>query len=165
MARFAVPQGRRLRLTSGEGRADGSLRVVYAASIRSCRSCQLREQGQWNGSETHKPRQVSVLLHPLIAGKEPLLWQDWSRRVHRRACIHLLRHQRVEAQLHSAESTTSAPPSAVPVPLSRAERAHTHLSWVQRFTRNARPQTDERITIKLFGVPQPFAAWIGLAGE
>lgn len=35
--------------------ADGSLRVVYGASIRSCRSCQLREQCQWNGSATAKP--------------------------------------------------------------------------------------------------------------
>jgi hypothetical protein len=35
--------------------ADGSLRVVYAASIRSCRPCLLREQCQWNGSATAKP--------------------------------------------------------------------------------------------------------------
>ena len=40
--------------------ADGSLRVVYAASIRSCRPCPLRQQCQWNGSATTKPRQVSV---------------------------------------------------------------------------------------------------------
>ncbi len=32
--------------------ADGSLRVVYAASIRSCRPCPLREQCQWNGGAT-----------------------------------------------------------------------------------------------------------------
>ena len=35
--------------------ADGSLRVVYAASIRSCRPCPLREQCQWQGSATAKP--------------------------------------------------------------------------------------------------------------
>jgi hypothetical protein len=35
--------------------ADGSLRVVYGASIRSCRPCPLREQCQWNGSATAKP--------------------------------------------------------------------------------------------------------------
>src|SRR5712692_10237486 len=44
--------------------ADGSMRVVYGASIRSCRPCPVREQCQWNGSATAKPRQVSVLLHP-----------------------------------------------------------------------------------------------------
>jgi hypothetical protein len=53
--------------------ADGSLRVVYAASIRSCRPCPLREQCQWNGSAPAKPRQVSVLLHPLVVGSAPLL--------------------------------------------------------------------------------------------
>jgi hypothetical protein len=52
--------------------ADGSLRVVYAASIRSCRPCPLRDQCQWNGSATTKPRQVSVLLHPLVVGSAPL---------------------------------------------------------------------------------------------
>ena len=52
--------------------ADGSLRVVYGASIRSCRPCPLREQCQWNGSATAKPRQVSILLHPLQAGSAPL---------------------------------------------------------------------------------------------
>jgi hypothetical protein len=52
--------------------ADGSLRVVYGASIRSCRPCPLREQCQWNGSATAKPRQVSVLLHPLRVGPAPL---------------------------------------------------------------------------------------------
>ncbi len=67
--------------------ADGSLRVVYGASIHSCRSCRLREQCQWNGAATAKPRQVSVLLHPLRVGPAPLLWRDWSRRVHRRACL------------------------------------------------------------------------------
>src|SRR5207237_2828436 len=48
--------------------ADGSLRIVYGASIRSCRPCSLREQCQWNGTATAKPRQVSVLLHPLTVG-------------------------------------------------------------------------------------------------
>ena len=52
--------------------ADGSLRVVYGASIRSCRPCPLREQCQWQGSATAKPRQVSVLLHPLVVGSAPL---------------------------------------------------------------------------------------------
>ena len=52
--------------------ADGSLRVVYGASIRSCRPCPLREQCQWNGTATAKPRQVSVLLHPLLVGSAPL---------------------------------------------------------------------------------------------
>ncbi len=78
--------------------ADGSLRVVYAASIRSYRPCPLREQCQWQGSATAKPRQVSVLLYPLVVGSESILWRDWSRRFHRRACIQLLRHQYIQGR-------------------------------------------------------------------
>ena len=35
--------------------ADGSLRVVYCASIGSCRPCSLRGQCQWQGKATTKP--------------------------------------------------------------------------------------------------------------
>jgi hypothetical protein len=140
--------------------ADGSLRVVYAASIRSCRPCPLRDQCQWNGSTTAKPRQVSVLLHPLVVGSAPLLWRDWSRREHRRACMQLVRHQRIEVSL---------PPPAAPSPrtadviLSRAQRAHSRLSWAERLARNARVPTASQVTIRLFGVPEGFATSLGLA--
>jgi hypothetical protein len=137
--------------------ANGSLRVVYGASIRSCRPCPLREQCQWNGGATAKPRQVSVLLHPLRIGSEPLFWQDWSRREHRRACIQLLRHQQVMVQVE-AKPTTLAIRST---PLSRAERAHARLSWEKRLARNAHPPGKGQVTIKLCGVPDQFAGFLG----
>ncbi len=140
--------------------ADGSLRVVYGASIRSCRSCQLREQCQWNGSATAKPRQVSVLLHPLPVGAAPLLWRDWSRRVHRRACMQLVRHQRIEVSL--SPPAAASPPIAAAI-LSRAQRARYRLGWHERLARNARGSTAEPVTIRLFGVPATFAASLGLA--
>src|SRR5258708_30298854 len=67
------PAGQLLVAHERRRETDGSLRVVYAASIRSCRPCSLREQCQWNGAATAKPRQVSVLLHPLNVGSAPLL--------------------------------------------------------------------------------------------
>jgi hypothetical protein len=140
--------------------ADGGLRVVYAASIRSCRPCPLREQCQWQGSATAKPRQVSVLLHPLAVGSEPILWRDWSRRFHRRACIQLVRHQYIKVEV---EPPTSASLAVKPVPLSRAQRAHYRLSWVERLARNARPLTAGQVTIRLFGIPEGFAISLGLA--
>ena len=66
------PANQELRVQEQRREIDGSLRVVYGASIRRCRPCPLREQCQWNGSETHKPRQVSLLLHPLGASPAPL---------------------------------------------------------------------------------------------
>ena len=153
------PAGQSLLAHEQRREADGSLRVVYAASIRSCRPCPLREQCQWQGSATKKPRQVSVLLHPLVVGSEPILWRDWSRRHHRRACIQLVRHQCVKLEI---EPPTTARLTVTPAPLSRAQRAHSRLSWAERLARNARPLMAGRVTIKLFGVPQAFATWLGL---
>jgi hypothetical protein len=140
--------------------ADGSLRVVYAASIRSCRPCPLRAQCQWQGSTTAKPRQVSVLLHPLAVGSAPLLWRDWSRREHRRACMQLVRHQHIEV---SMPPSAAASPRKADVILSRAQRVHSRLSWAERLARNARSLTAGRVTIRLFGIPESFAASLGLA--
>jgi hypothetical protein len=140
--------------------ADGSLRVVYAASIRSCRPCPLRDQCQWNGSTTAKPRQVSVLLHPLVVGSAPLLWRDWSRRAHRRACMQLVRHQRIEVSL---PPPAAASPRTADGILSRAQRAHSRLSWAERLARNARVPTASQVTIRLFGVPESLATSLGLA--
>ncbi len=153
------PAGSTLHPQERRREADGSLRVVYAASIRQCRPCPLREQCQWNGSATAKPRQVSILLHPLVVGNAPLLWQDWSRRVHRCACIQLLRHQRVEVQVQPGDATLTV----TPTPLSRAERAHSRLTWTARLACNARPLMAGRVTIQLFGVPKRFATSLGLA--
>jgi len=137
---------------------DGSLRVVYSASIRDCRPCPLREQCQWNGSATAKPRQVSVLLHPLVVGPAPLLWRDWHRRHQRQACLHLHRH-RLDIQMGPDLPPT---PTVSPPILSRAQRAHYRLSWEERLARNARPNTVGQRTLKLFGIPESFAAWLGL---
>jgi hypothetical protein len=133
--------------------------VVYGASIRSCRPCPLREQCQWNGSATAKPRQVSVLLLPLIVGGEPLLWHDWSRKVHRSACMQLLRSQRVDVQVKQGVSVS---PELAPAPLSRAQRAHARLSWQERLARNGRAPGSCQVSIKLYGIPHAFASWLGL---
>jgi hypothetical protein len=153
------PAGQELRAQERRREADGSLRVVYAASIRSCRPCPLREQCQWQGNATAKPRQVSVLLHPLVVGNEPLLWRDWSPREHRRACLQLVRHQRIEVSL---PPPATASPRTADVILSRAQRAHSRLSWAVRLARNVRSLASGQVTIKLFGIPEDFAESIGL---
>lgn len=141
--------------------ADGSLRVVYGASIRSCRPCELREQCQWNGHTTSKPRQVSVLLHPLTIGAASLLWCDWSRRRHRRVCQQLLRSQRVEVQQEAPSLSASS--ALTPALFSRAQRAHYRLDFAERILRNTRASTASQVTVHLFGVPERFATSLGLA--
>ena len=109
---------------------------------------------------TAKPRHVSVLLHPLAVGSAPLLWQDWSRRQHRRTCQKLLRQQRVEVSLPPPAAVQPHPANVI---LSRAQRAHSRLPWAERLVRNERSQTAGQVTIKLFGVPTAFAISLGLA--
>lgn len=140
---LCCPAGQMLSAHERRREADESLRVVYAASIRSCRPCPLREQCQWLGKATAKPRQVSVLLHPLKVGLAPLLWRDWSRRRHRRACMHLLRQQQVIVQ--TERETSACPP---PLFLSRAQRAHYRLDWPERLARNVRISTAHQVSIK-----------------
>ena len=151
------------QLTPHEQRreADGSLRVVYGASIHSCRLCPLREQCQWHGNATVKPRQVSVLLHPLAVGPAPLRLWDWSRKVHRRACIQLVRHQHIEVKQEQGSPRQS---SSEPAILSRAQRARFRLSWAERLRRNASVPANGPVGLKLFGVPDQFADFLGLRG-
>jgi hypothetical protein len=151
-----------LSATEQRREADGSLRLIYAAKISQCRPCPLREQCQWHGRATRKPRRVSLLLHPLRVGSVPLLWKDWSRRQHRRACMGLLRHQRVEVTF---PQTTLAEPQDPEVILSRAQRAHYRLSWHERLARNAYVPTVGQITITLFGLPTSFATFLGLSTQ
>ncbi len=133
--------------------------MVYGASIRSCRPCPLREQCQWNGNATAKPRQESRLLHPLQVGSAPLLWRYSRRREHRRACLQLVQHQRIEVSLPPPAAASSRTAEVI---LSRAQRAHSRLSWAERLERNARVPTASQVTIRLFGVPRDFATLLGL---
>jgi hypothetical protein len=74
--------------------------------------------------------------------------------------MQLVRHQRLEMSL---SPPTAASPSVADVILSRAQRAHSRLSWAERLARNARVSTAGQVTIRLFGVPAAFAASLGLA--
>jgi len=152
--------GKTLRPTEQRREADGTLRVLYAARITDCRGCRLRELCQWHGSHTKKPRRVSVLMHPLQVGSAPVFWRDWSRREHRRACMQLLRHQRVEIQIGPPSQDRPDPQPSV---LSRAQRAHFRLSWQERLARNARAPTEGLLGIALYGVPDAFAAFLGVS--
>jgi hypothetical protein len=153
------PAGKSLWCGERRPEADGSLRLVYEARIADCRACSLREQCQWHGKEAKHPRRVSLLLHPLKFGSAPLLWRDWPRREHRRACMQLLRHQRVEVHLPLAKPGLAPP---LPAVLSRAQRAHYRLPDDERLARNTRGASQPPPTFTLFGVPDHFATFLGL---
>ena len=158
------PQERRLE-------RDGTLRVVYAARIGDCRPCPLRQQCQWHGTSTKKPRRVSAVLHPIFTATilheatkaqravHPILWGDWQRRFHRRELVKLLRCQQVTIRQADTSPPAQPPP---PRPLSRTQRAHWRLSWTERLARNAALAAAPSVSITPFGIPDAFAAALGL---
>jgi hypothetical protein len=154
------PAGAQLSPTELRREADRSLRVVYKARLRDCRPCRLRKHCQCHGQADKHPRRVGLLLHPLAVASASLLWRDRSRRRQRRACLELVRGQRVEVQVE-AGCAPSPPPEAPQ--LSRPARAHWRLSWEERLARNARASAAGPVTIHLFGVPDAFAHVLGLA--
>jgi len=150
---------------------DGSVRVLYAARIGSCRPCPIRSRCQEHGTATKHPRRVSAVLWPrnapsparpesvALPGSLPLLWDDWSRRQSRRAWMRLLRGQRVDVQSPSGPSQ-QAPND--PHIWTRAERAHWRLSWAEWLSRNARSPAAPPVTITVFGIPPSLAHFLGL---
>jgi hypothetical protein len=103
----------------------------------------------------HLP-QGTLHLHWLLI---QCVFRDWQRRSHRRELVKLLRHQHIDIRL----AEPSPPVQSYPVrPLSRAERAHYRLSWKDRLASNARPKAAAVVSITLFGIPNAFAATLGL---
>jgi hypothetical protein len=70
-----------------------------------------------------------------------------------------VRHHRIEVSL---PPPAAAPPHQAEVILSRAQRAHSRLWWEERLARTTRAPTADQVTIKLFGIPESFAASLGL---
>ena len=154
-----VGEGKKLLLQERRQERDGSLRMVYEARIADCRACEKRLQCQWHGHQAQHPRRVSVPLHSRKAGSAPLLWRDWPRRDQRRACIQVVRHQQLYVEEVVVPQFLSPAPPAV---LTLSQRAHYRLSWQERLARNARADTADQLTFKLFGIPERFASWLGL---
>jgi hypothetical protein len=103
---------------------------------------------------------MSEPLHPLRVGPAPLRWRDWTRREHRHTRIQFVRHQRLDVRLLPP---ATSPPTTDAI-LSRAQRAHSRLSWAKRLARNARTETSGQVAITLFGIPADFATSLGFAG-
>ena len=73
--------------------------------------------------------------------------------------MQLVRDQHIEVRQAQEPPRQSNPEPTI---FSRAQRAHFRLSWVERLTRNARAPAQGQVSIKLFGVPDPFADFLGL---
>jgi hypothetical protein len=158
---LACPAGKTLRPTEQRHETDGSLRVLVPR--QDPRLSRLPKAWavsmEWGSHLEAASDQYPAASSPGWS-RAAAATRDWSRREHRQACMQLVRHQRIEV---SPPPATVAWPRKAEEVLSRAQRAHTRLSWQERLARNALAPTAGPITIKLFGIPESFAASLGLA--
>lgn len=156
---------------------DGSDRLLDAARIGDCRSCELRTPCQESAS-TVKPRRVSAVFWPQVSHSPmafvprpkpspplplpllPVLWHDWPRCHIRRNWLRVIRSDTLVMSM-------GAPPipslESRELVLTRAERAHWRMTWHQRVARNARSSTASSVTCLLHGLPASFAYDFGFA--
>ncbi len=80
-----------------------------------------------------------------------------GRREYRRACLRLVRDQRVEVKLLLLSPSVKTHLTTASVALSREQRTHSRLSWETRLSCNACRDTVGQGIIKLFGSPNDFA--------
>ena len=139
---------------------DGSLRVVYAGSHRSCRpwpdaTSSVNGRG---APPRSRVRSVCCCIHWSL-GLNPFSGVTGTvGTTDGRASSW--------CAINASRSRSNRPPRLASRsrlrPFPGQSAAHSRLSWAQRLARNARPLTAGRVTIKLFGVPQAFASWLGL---
>lgn len=150
---------------------NGSVRVVYGARLCHCRPCPLRAQCQ-EATITRKPRQVSAVLWPISSNQVftptplsasqsppaclPVLWDDWPRCHIRRHWLGVIRSQTVVVAMEAAPTEQPMAVTSDQV-MTRAQRAHWRLSWLERFARNAHPETSQPLTVTIHGLPAAFA--------
>ena len=158
---LVCPASKTLRPTEQRHEADGSLRVLVPRQdprlpwLSKAFAVSVAWASHHEAASDQRPAPSAPRWSRATAAS-----RDWSRREHRRACMQLVRHQRIEVSL---PPPAAASPRTADVILSRAQRAHARLSWAERFARNARPSTAGQVTMKLFGIPERFAASLGLA--
>lgn len=158
---------------------EGSYRLLYAARIGDCRSCDLRAKCQ-ESSSTVKPRRVSAVFWPQISPlpvpsapvpepprtlpspTRPVFWRDWPRCRIRRNWLKVIRSETVEISPGTSLSSQLVSFTCEHV-MTRVERAHWRLTWRQRLARNARPSTAKPVTLTIHGLPAAFALRYGFA--
>ncbi len=109
--------------------ADQKLSPMSSAEkpMEACASCMepasavavpVRCANNVNGRAAPPPSRArsACCCIPLGVGTAPLLWRDWSRRQHRRACMQFLHGQRVDVHLETdpPHQKAASPPDAFP---------------------------------------------------
>jgi len=124
---LVCPASKTLRPTEQRHEADGSLRVLVPRQdprlpwLSKAFAVSVAWASHHEAASDQRPAPSAPGWSRATAAS-----RDWSRREHRRACMQLVRHQRIEVSL---PPPAAASPRTADVILSRAQRAHARLSW------------------------------------
>ena len=100
------------------------------------------------------PRRVS---HPTSQHPLPVLWLDFHTTRLRRDPVYQLRQHQIKLESTNAHLAMTA--SKLPF-LTRAQRAHRRLTWVERWDRNAATHVVNHWQASLFGIPSNVLDWL-----
>jgi hypothetical protein len=177
------PAGKVLRPYERRAQSNGELRVVYAAKVHDCRSCDQAEaclgthEVVKRGRRVSGTRQITGWQEPPQASEPPiaegrgrapdseevrvLQWGDGGGRRVRRDLITTLRRQQVTITRQERQPTCGVV-KASPHLWTRAERAHRRQSWACRRARNAATSEMPSFRVIVCGIAPALAAHLGL---
>jgi hypothetical protein len=176
------PAANVLRVCERREQANGELRILYAAKVRDCRSCEQVEACLGEHEAVKRGRRVSgtrqvVGWQERPRASEPsmeargerapgsearvLQWGDLGGRRVRRVLIATLRQQQVTITRQEGQPGCGVV-KASPRLWTRAERAHRRQSWACRLARNAATSETPSFRVFVCGIAPSLAAHLGV---
>lgn len=166
----------------------GDQLILFGINPRTCQQCPLKSQCLADGSKGTGGRRITVirkkLSHPaeessdhsspqpvaqsqplqekpsttpVTQPKEPVLWLDFPTTRLRRELSYQLAKQQLVIEPINVTTTINQPS---PQFLTRDQRAHRRLSWIQRWERNSIVDTQARWRVTLFGISSTVLDWL-----
>lgn len=157
----------------------GDLLILFGINPRTCQQCPLKSQCLADGSKGSGGRRITVIRkkllgvppevqplaqpHPVLENPVtphsplPVLWLDFPATRLRRDLTHRLRQHQIV--IEPACVTLALPPSKSPL-MTRDQRAHRRLTWVQRWKRNTSTDAVPHWEVKLFGLSSAVLDWL-----
>jgi len=163
----------------GASESVGDLLILFGINSRTCQQCPLKRQCLADGSKGTGGRRITVIRkklpcpptesypvaqpqlipvsHPTAQPTRSVVWLDFPATRLRRDFTHQLQQHQIlitaiGKSIGMAQQTTPL--------ISRNQRAHRRLTWVERFGRNARVQMGVHWQVKLFGISSAVLEWL-----
>lgn len=160
----------------------GDLKILFGINPRTCQQCPLKSQCLADGSKETGGRRITVIRKQLPLSEQPkdfqpgsvilpeipfmpvatqsnlpVLWLDFPTTHLRRDLAYQLRHQQIVI-----ESIAKALPltEIAPQQITRDQRAHRRLTWVQRLDKNVAKDSVTHWKIQLFGISSAVLDWL-----